>query len=436
MESRTFRAEQKLAALTKAPEEAEKKWALLFEGLEATLKKTKGELGDVRVAFVECQAKLIEASRKNVTMEGQRRVNEARHDLTISKSKRAEADIRKSEIRESELALELDAARSQCRLQSQRICSEKLSSNAKDKALVDRDFRVQTVTAEAQSQIHILKQQMARSRSSKSDGSKELIEAVRARSLAQTMVQTLQVKLESEKAELSKQMGIQQELRQQIKILQKERHIEDKRFEGWTAKIEEMCKRKHHPVSILPSVNQHQPVSGRKASNRCNHNRTLVNGADALETLKADSQILRQMRTDLNRARTEVMTKSLEFARLQQHTEAISSKHAEARDLCHSLETKLEVVQQQCVALERSVVMIGQRCIRAESMAAGFESKLKEVKPDIVIDYSYKSREPSAKLYEVISYDDRDFKGNDVDNSIDIGTVHDTTKFIKALEIR
>lgn len=142
------------------------------------------------------------------------------------------------------------------------------------------------------------------------------------------------------------------------------------------------------------------------------------------------------MRTELNRARTETQTKGLEIARMQQHTEMLSVKHAEARDLCHQLQGQAEVVAHQRAALERRLGAVGRRCRRAEALAASFEARLRSVRPDLPIDYSAAEAgidvpEPSARLNDALATDladDNDAGAGAIDN-------HDLGRFLKQTDI-
>ncbi|KMS94076.1 hypothetical protein BVRB_025040, partial [Beta vulgaris subsp. vulgaris] len=218
--------------------------------------------------------------------------------------------------------------------------------------------------------------------------------------------------------QLDQRLRVIQDLQNQIVGLKRDRHTSDKRFQGWAQQFQELQRR--HQDTFLPSV----------ATKRSAREPT---GKKALEQLQAESQVLRQIRTDLNRSHVEVQTKALEVARLQQQTEMLSSKQAEARDLCHQLEAQLEVCKQQNSTLERNLFKVGQRCVRAESMAALFETKLKELKPDLVIDYAFQSKKPSVKLFEVICGDDDDDEPRDNPN-MNLHSMKDMDRFFKEME--
>ena len=113
----------------------------------------------------------------------------------------------------------------------------------------------------------------------------------------------------------------------------------------------------------------------------------------------------------------------------------MSGRNAEAHELCHQLEGEMEVTKQQNIVLEKNLALVGRRCVRAESMAAAFESQLKQCRPDLVIDYTFKIIEPSLKLFEVISSADEhvDENNNDSTDGLQKNSAQDLKRFLKEI---
>ncbi|SPQ95041.1 Coiled-coil domain-containing protein 39 [Plasmodiophora brassicae] len=413
MEARAHRAEHQLADVARIPVEAEKKWQQATIDLQTTLASVTSELEQMRVAFAESQKALVKARQRCDQWEQERDRAVAELQMANARVRRAETNQRRQESRDNEILTEISEVRAEHRLQSQRMQATATKSLAKDRALVESEFSRRADIADAKSGLLALKQQLVVARTSKSDVARELADALHGRIRTETALRSAQEQLDTVKGDLQKQIALNADLKRQIQATQKDRLINDKRFEGWASRVEAMKARGQLDVT-LPSVTT---AASPARSARGRRRSTAQHDTAALDSLKLESQILRQMRTDLNWTRTDLQTKVMEIARRQQHTEALTAKNAEAREQIRTLETKVDLLEQKNASLKRNVVVLGNRCIRAESMAAAFEAKIKDLRPDYVIDYAYRAREPSARLSEVIAKEVADdLKGKDADD--------------------
>lgn len=80
--------------------------------------------------------------------------------------------------------------------------------------------------------------QLVVARTSKSDVARELADALHGRIRTETALRSAQEQLDTVKGDLQKQIALNADLKRQIQATQKDRLINDKRFEGWASRVE------------------------------------------------------------------------------------------------------------------------------------------------------------------------------------------------------